>query len=151
MDSHHALSESLLDAWINLSFTLWNERLMTDLTFNEACICNFLYHQAFNAPETPLTATDLCQKTQLLKSQMNKILSEMERKGYIRRVRSEKDKRQFLIYLSEDGFAAYQKEHSNIAAILEQVVTVLGEEKARLTTEILTDASNAFLQVTKES
>ncbi len=151
MNSHHTLSESLLDAWINLSFTLWNERFMTDLTFNEACICNFLYHQACNSPEAPLTATDLCQKTQLLKSQMNKILSQMERKGYIYRVRSEKDKRQFLIYLSDDGLSAYQKEHTNIAAILEQVVAALGEEKALLTAKILTDACEAFQKVTKES
>ncbi len=151
MESHHALGESLLDAWITLSFTLWNERFMTDLTFNEACICNFLYHQASTAPEALLTATDLCQRTQLLKSQMNKILSEMEQKGYIRRERSEKDKRQFLIYLSDKGLSAYQKEHANISAILEQIIAVLGEEKALLTAKILTEASQAFQTVTKES
>ncbi len=66
--------------------------------FNEAFVCNLLSRQ--DAAQ-PLTATDLCQRTKLLKSQMNKVLSEMERKGYIQRIRSEKDKRQVLLHLTE--------------------------------------------------
>ena len=98
--------ERLLSAWLTLSSTLWNERIVTGMTFNEAFVCNLLSRQ--DAAQ-PLTASDLCQRTKLLKSQMNKVLSEMERKGYIQRIRSEKDKRQVLLHLTEAGQAAYAK------------------------------------------
>ena len=106
MKTKNDAGEQLLSAWLTLSSTLWNERIVTGMTFNEAFVCNLLSRQ--DAAQ-PLTATDLCQRTKLLKSQMNKVLSEMERKGYIQRIRSEKDKRQVLLHLTEAGQAAYAK------------------------------------------
>ena len=129
MDSTTNAGERLLSAWLTLSSTLWNERVVTGMTFNEAFVCNLLSHQAAEAPEQPLTATDLCERTRLLKSQMNKVLSEMEKKGYIRRLRSEQDKRQIFLSLTDEGKQAYAKEHAGITAILTALVDDLGEEK----------------------
>ena len=127
MKTKNDAGERLLSAWLTLSSTLWNERIVTGMTFNEAFVCNLLSRQ--DAAQ-PLTATDLCQRTKLLKSQMNKVLSEMERKGYVQRMRSEKDKRQVLLRLTEAGQTAYAKEHSGISEILHRLVEDLGEEKA---------------------
>ena len=107
MDSKTYAGERLLSAWLTLSSTLWNERVVSGMTFNEAFVCNLLSHQAQEAPDQPLTATDLCERTRLLKSQMNKVLSEMEKKGYIQRLRSTRDRRQIFLRLTEAGHVYY--------------------------------------------
>ena len=56
------------------------------------------------------------------------ILSDMEKKNYIHRIRSDKDKRQIFIGLTEEGLRAYREEHQNITAILLALVDDLGEE-----------------------
>ena len=114
------------------------------MTFNEAFVCNLLSRQ--DAAQ-PLTATDLCQRTKLLKSQMNKVLSEMERKGYVQRMRSEKDKRQVLLRLTEAGQTAYAKEHSGISEILHRLVEDLGEEKALHAADIVEEITQSLEKI----
>ena len=53
MDSKRYAGEQLLSAWLTLSSTLWNERVVTGMTFNEAFVCNLLTHQAKEAPDRP--------------------------------------------------------------------------------------------------
>lgn len=141
MDPKSNAGERLLSAWLTLSSTLWNERIVTGMTFNEAFVCNLLKRQAECAPEQPLTATDLCERTRLLKSQMNKILSEMERKDYIRRSRSDRDKRQIFLELTEQGRDAYAREHEGITAILSALVDDLGAEKVLSIAESVDEVS----------
>lgn len=98
-----ASGEALLRAWLGLTAAICNRRMVTDLTFNEAVVCNHLLHQQRSAPEEPLTATDLCEKTSLLKSQMNSVLSSLEKQGYLTRSRSPRDRRQVLLTLTSAG------------------------------------------------
>lgn len=144
MKTKNDAGERLLSAWLTLSSTLWNERIVTGMTFNEAFVCNLLSRQ--DAAQ-PLTATDLCQRTKLLKSQMNKVLSEMERKGYVQRMRSEKDKRQMLLRLTEAGQTAYAKEHSGISEILHRLVEDLGEEKALHAADIVEEITQSLEKI----
>lgn len=144
MKTKNDAGERLLSAWLTLSSTLWNERIVTGMTFNEAFVCNLLSRQ--DAAQ-PLTATDLCQRTKLLKSQMNKVLSEMERKGYVQRMRSEKDKRQVLLSLTEAGQTAYAKEHSGISEILHRLVEDLGEEKALHAADIVEEITQSLEKI----
>lgn len=144
MKTKNDAGERLLSAWLTLSSTLWNERIVTGMTFNEAFVCNLLSRQ--DAAQ-PLTATDLCQRTKLLKSQMNKVLSEMERKGYVQRMRSEKDNRQVLLRLTEAGQTAYAKEHSGISEILHRLVEDLGEEKALHAADIVEEITQSLEKI----
>jgi len=96
--------DTLLYAWLDLSSTLWNTRIVTSLTYNEAHIMGLLLR--FGSQEHPLTATDLIRRTRLLKSQMNKILTSLEKSGYITRSRSEEDKRLVHIRLTDAGKTA---------------------------------------------
>ena len=59
--------DKLLDAWLNLTSTLWNTRLVTSMTFNEAHVLGILLRHS--SSESPMTATDLIRRTRLLKSQ----------------------------------------------------------------------------------
>ena len=148
MDSKRYAGEQLLSAWLTLSSTLWNERVVTGMTFNEAFVCNLLTHQAKEAPDRPLTATDLCERTRLLKSQMNKVLSEMEKKCYIQRLRSTKDRRQIFLRLTEEGQRAYDAEHAAITLILNRLIADIGEEKALRTAEAVTEIAQSLKKIT---
>ena len=122
--------DKLLDSWLNLTSTLWNSRLVSSLTYNEAHVMGLLLRHS--TPANPMTATDLIRRTRLLKSQMNKILTALESRGYITRTRSELDKRMIFILLTPEGTSAYLEEHKNVDAILNQLVTKIGTERALL-------------------
>ena len=74
------LNEEVLDAWLRLTTAISNTKLVSDMPYNEALICNLLYNSQKQQPDMPLTATDLCKKTQMLKSQMNSTLQSMDDK-----------------------------------------------------------------------
>jgi len=120
--------DKLLDSWLNLTSTLWNTRLVSSLTYNEAHVMGLLLRHSMQA--NPMTATDLIRRTRLLKSQMNKILTALEERGYITRTRAELDKRMIFIRLTQEGIDAYQAEHKNVEAILDQLVAKIGSERA---------------------
>jgi len=120
--------DKLLDSWLNLTSTLWNTRLVSSLTYNEAHVMGLLLRHSMQA--NPMTATDLIRRTRLLKSQMNKILTALEERGYITRTRAELDKRMIFIRLTQEGIDAYQAEHKNVEAILNQLVAKIGSERA---------------------
>lgn len=119
--------DKLLDAWLNLTSSLWNTRLVSDMTYNEAHILGLLlrYEQ-----KMPMTATALIRRTRLLKSQMNKVLTTLEGKGYITRTRSAADRRVIELCLTPEGKAAYRKEHERVEAILAGLLARIGADKA---------------------
>lgn len=127
--------EALLRAWLGLTAAVCNRRMVTGLTFNEAVVCNHLRHQQAADPASPLTATALCEKTSLLKSQMNSVLSSLENQGYIKRQRSEGDRRQVFLTLTEAGDTAYQQAHRQASALLTELVSQIGTETADMLTE----------------
>lgn len=128
MEDQLAAGEALLSAWLSLTSTLWNTRLVTSMTFNEAHVLGILL-RCGDAPEPP-TATDLIARTHLLKSQMNKVLTSLERSGYITRARAESDRRRVRIRLTPRGEAAYRSEHARIEAILRRLVDRIGAQRA---------------------
>lgn len=129
MDDQLAAGEALLGAWLSLTSTLWNTRLVSSMTFNEAHVLGILLHSARDA--APPTATDLIARTHLLKSQMNKVLTSLERRGYITRARAESDRRLVRIRLTPQGEAAYRSEHARIEALLLRLVGRVGAQRAR--------------------
>lgn len=134
--------ETLLDAWLDLSSTLWNTRIVTSMTYNEAHIMGLLLR--FGSKEHPLTATDLIRRTRLLKSQMNKILTVLEKNGYIIRSRSESDKRLIHLFLTDAGKTAYLEEHKSVEDILRQLVEKLGPERSISIARELADVTDAL-------
>lgn len=119
--------EDLLNAWLSLSAAVRNERLVETMTFREVFICNILFQEQFKE-NSPVTATDIANKTGMLKSQINKILVSMEENGLILRKHSEKDKRQIHILLTEEGISRYQYEHKRILRILTYVIDSMGTD-----------------------
>ena len=135
-------NEELLSAWLRLSTVIDNERIVSELSFNESLICNILYHNMVQDPERELTATDLCQETRMLKSLMNRTLASMEEKGIIVRERSKKDKRRVFIRLDVQKAQIYQKQHQKILKQIDLLMERLGEEKSTQLIELLNLTAN---------
>ena len=137
--------DRLLSAWLSLTSTLWNKRLVSDLTYNEAHVMGILLRKKSSG--APCTATMLIQYTRLLKSQMNKLLTTLENKGYITRTRSSEDKRVIFIALTESGEA----EPAHVEAIVSQLIAQIGEDKAQALTQGITETVAALENILESS
>ena len=68
-------------------------------------------------------------ETKILKSQMNRILTQLEEKNLITRERSPQDKRKIFVRLTSEQSNAYLKQHEQILKLLDDIIEKLGEEK----------------------
>ena len=128
--------DELLSAWLKLTSTLWNTRLVKNLTYNETHVMGILLR---HEKKEPLTATDLIRQTRLLKSQMNKLLTMLESRGFITRIRSDIDKRLIHIHLTDEGREAYLEEHKDIESFVALLVTRIGADRALSVARELSD------------
>ena len=124
------LNEELLHAWLRVSTSIVNSRIVSELSYNETLVCNALHRSTQEPGGKPLTATDLCGMTNMLKSQMNRTLNLLEVKGLITRERSDEDKRQVFVRFEPDKAALYRTQHARILKLLDGIIEELGEEKA---------------------
>ena len=76
-----------------------------------------------------VTATDLCNYMRMQKSQMNRTLTSMEKKGLITRIRSEQDTRKIYITLNDSMIRIYKKQHEKILKIVDELFDKIGYEK----------------------
>lgn len=126
-----SLEEKLLDAWLDVSAVIRNDRFVNGLTFNETFICNLLLRQKRKDPSVYLTAADLCEMTGILKSQMNRCLTSLEKKGMIERIRSEEDKRKIFLKFREEHAEIYEKEHEHTLRIPKMLIEEIGRENVQ--------------------
>lgn len=142
------LNEKLLNAWLRVSTSIVNSRIVSELPYNEALVCNALYRNMV-ADEEPLTATDLCGMTSMLKSQMNRTLNRLEEKGLIFRQRSTVDRRQVFVLFNAEKSYLYESQHTRILKFLDTVIEQLGEDNAVNMAENLTRAADIADSVLK--
>lgn len=143
------MNEKLLDAWLKLTTAIVNERVVSDLPYNESVICNILYKNHRETPDQAVTATDLCRKMKMQKSQMNRTLSGMEEKQMISRERSKTDKRQVLVRLNMDQLEVYQRQHEQILALIDRLLAQIGPEKAEDIVDMFTQIANTAEEIIK--
>ena len=143
------LNEVLLGAWLKLSIAINNSRLVSEMSYNESLICNILYRNTIDNPEIKITATDLCTQTKILKSQMNRILNQLEDKNLITKERSPKDKRKIFIHLTSEQSNAYLKQHEQILNLLDNIIDRLGEEQTKEIIRALNGISDVATEIIK--
>lgn len=140
------LSESLLQVWLQLSTSVINNRIVSDLPYRESLVCNMLYMNALQTPDHLLTATDLCEMTNMLKSQMNRTLNSLEEKKLIIRERSAIDKRQVFVKFHPDSSDLYLNQHMKILEMLDTIIAQFGEEQTKEIIRLIP----AFLDVSED-
>lgn len=152
------LDEELLDIWLRLTSVIDNQRLAAShavpagerpLSFNEAVVCGLLARA--QAADRSVTASDLCRHTRILKSQMNAILTSLERKGLICRKRSRTDRRQMELYLLPEGQRRYQEGHRQVRELVGRLVREMGEERVRELLPLLRQAADIFDNMQQEA
>ena len=131
------MNEELLEAWLRLSTILCNDRIVSEMPYNEALICNILYRQEMQKEDKKLTATDLCKQTKMLKSQMNRTLQCMEEKKIITRQRSDLDKRQVFISLNPEA-ESFQVQHRKSLQLIDTLEKKAGPGKSKHAVKLLT-------------
>ncbi len=137
------INEELLDAWLRVSTSINNSRLVSELSYNESLICNLLYKNQLNTPDTFMTATDLCNEMKMQKSLMNRTLNQLERKGIITRERSQQDKRKIYLYLNLEQSQNYELQHTKILQLIDGIIDELGPEKTEKAITCLRDIALA--------
>lgn len=120
------MNEEILEAWLQLTIAINNEKIVSEMPLNEILIYRYLYHSQDNN----VTATDLCHEIGMLKSQMNRTLTSMEEKQLIQRLRSKQDKRQIFVTLNKDQTSLYEKEHERILRIVDRLIERVGMDNA---------------------
>lgn len=138
------IDEMLLSAWLKLSVSVRNDRLVKSMSFNEILVCNIL-NNSLSGQE--ISAKDIAVKTGMLKSQVNRVLTDLDNKRYIDRKNSKTDKRKTLLTLTDEGKEAYQKEHKQILILLEKLRLKLGEDQICAAARIMTELSEAMLNI----
>ncbi len=141
------INEKVLNAWLKLSTAICNERIVSELPYNESLVCGILHENAVDHPEKKITATDLCEKTNMQKSLMNRTLNSLEEKGLIFRKRSEKDKRQVFVSMNMENAEVYERQHKNILRVVDEIVEKVGKEKADEIVSLFTLISNKAKEV----
>lgn len=136
------LNESLLNAWLRLSTSVINNRVVSELSYNESLVCNVLSKSMMQNPDKKLTATDLCNSTNMLKSQMNRTLNQLEEQSIIRKARSSEDKRKVYIILNQEGLSGFQKQHQKILELIDGIIEKLGNAKTIETIDLFNQISD---------
>ena len=138
------LNEELLEAWLRLSCVIDNQRLAANFPFNEALVCGLLSQGGCR------TASELCARTRILKSQMNAILRSLESQGVIARQRSQTDRRQVELRLLPAGLERYRASHRQALDTVDRLISGMGEDAARQLLPLLRRAADAFDTMQKE-
>lgn len=124
------LKENILKSWIRMSLSIHDERIVSNMSYNESLIFHLLYERHQQLPTQPMTATELCHVMRMQKSQMNRTLTQMEQKELIVRERSTQDKRQVFVRINFDKIVIYQEQHEQILRVIDELITMIGKDKA---------------------
>lgn len=142
------LNEELLTAWLRLGVVVDNQRLVSDIPFNEVLVCGILLRAQEQGQA--LTASDLCARTRILKSQMNALLNSLEKKGYLRRQRSQTDLRRVELSLLPVGAERYLESHRQTLALVDRLIDAVGRENVETLIPLLLQAADSFDRILKE-
>lgn len=124
------LKENILKSWIRMSLSIHDERIVSSMSYNESLVFHLLYNHQQQFADQPMTATELCRLMRMQKSQMNRTLTQMEQKDLIVRERSTQDKRQVFVRINFDKIGIYQKQHEQILKVIDELITMIGKDKA---------------------
>ncbi len=141
------VNEKVLSAWLKLSTAICNEKIVSEMPYNESLICGILHRNAKENPDKKITATELCEKTNMQKSQMNRTLNMLEAKGLIFRKRSEKDKRQVFVTMNMDNAEIYEHQHKKVLHVVDKLLDKVGKEKAEEIVQLFTLISSKAKEV----
>lgn len=136
------LEEKMLKAWIYMSVNIKENRILTDISFNEMMIMNALDNR-------DLSFKELQERTNMLKSQLNRSINEMKDKGLIETYIPEDDKRS-LIIKKTDYNMTYQMEHQKMIGLMKRIQNEIGEEDSKKLVELINRVTDIIKENTND-
>ncbi|MCC8161092.1 MAG: MarR family transcriptional regulator [Oscillospiraceae bacterium] len=136
--------KSVLSTWVQFEGIMRMTMMSGTLTHREFAVCNMIE----NAGE-PITATELCKKLAMHKSQMNRTIANLEKMGIIVRERSDADRRKVYIMLNADGAEAYYDMNQKALAYAGAVVDTIGTDRITHIGDAFREVVDALGAVTK--
>ena len=139
--------EELLNAWLKMSLFVRGNRILDNISLNEMSVFNVIYDASKNGIDA--TFSYICKRTSMLKSQLNRVLGEMQKKNYIIAKKSTLDARSVIYIIDKNNESVYLEEHARVIRLVEKVVDKLGEDNALVFTKLLNDTTDLLLEAQK--
>ncbi len=130
------LEEELLRAYINMSVNIKENRLLSDLSFNEIMVMNLIVEEERSFKE-------LEERLNILKSQLNRIINDLKAKGLVETYIPLNDKRK-LIIKKGNNIELYNTEHERMLKLMSLVKNKLGEADFKKLIELLNETTNVI-------
>lgn len=130
------LEEELLRAYINMSVNIKENRLLSDLSFNEIMVMNLIVEEERSFKE-------LEERLNILKSQLNRIINDLKAKGLVDTYIPLNDKRK-LIIKKGNNIELYNTEHERMLRLMSLVKNKLGEADFKKLIELLNETTNVI-------
>ncbi|MBS1476702.1 MAG: MarR family transcriptional regulator [Acholeplasmatales bacterium] len=130
------LEEELLRAYINMSVNIKENRLLSDLSFNEIMVMNLIVEEERSFKE-------LEERLNILKSQLNRIINDLKSKGLVETYIPLNDKRKLIIKKGHN-IELYNTEHERMLKLMSLVKNRLGEADFKKLIELLNETTNVI-------
>lgn len=130
------LEEELLRAYINMSVNIKENRLLSDLSFNEIMVMNLIVEEERSFKE-------LEERLNILKSQLNRIINDLKAKGLVETYIPLNDKRKLIIKKGHN-IELYNTEHERMLRLMSLVKNKLGEADFKKLIELLNETTNVI-------
>ena len=130
------LEEEMLRSYINMSANIKENRLLSDLSFNEIMVMNLIV-------EEEMSFKELQNRLNILKSQLNRIINDLKNKSLIETYIPLDDKRKLMI-IKGSNIALYFKEHEKMLKLMSLVKKELGENDFKKLIELLNKTTSVI-------
>lgn len=130
------LEEEMLRSYINMSANIKENRLLSDLSFNEIMVMNLIV-------EEEMSFKELQNRLNILKSQLNRIINDLKNKSLIETYIPLDDKRKLMIKKGSN-IAFYFKEHEKMLKLMSLVKKELGENDFKKLIELLNKTTSVI-------
>ena len=144
------LSEQILQAWLAVSAVVQNERIVSDMTYNEAVVCDFLWQQIHSTPDY-LTATQLCKLTGMQKSLMNRTIKSLLAKEMIIEAGECSDHRTKPLKFNPEKTEIFLKTHLHSLDYVKKLMTCWSDGEAENVLQALNSIAAAAKKIESEA
>jgi len=94
--------------------------------------------------EGRLRMRELAEKKGVTTGTVTVTVDRLEKEGYLRREANEKDRRSYVIVLTDKGEALFRRHHEFHVGLTEEMATILSEEEMALFSRILSKVNGVF-------
>lgn len=123
---NNKLLEDLIQAWIKSTSSIKNNRIFSEISYNEAIILNLCYNAYLE--RKGIYTKEIIQTTKMLKSLVNRTLNYLRAKNFIY---TTTEKKQVIVYFNPQMEESYKKIHEHTIDYVLPIINKLGEENIK--------------------